>query len=332
MLDTADSMHLGALPPQGLSSGPSTNTGKQSSDNELDAQPGVHFFAIEPSVHQEYVLEHVLHRVGRGEKMASVPYPEKATEVLFAGSQRALLDYQRFSGKFTESGKDCRKLTPAGQRPINWTDAAAIELARRSLSSEKYLVLMQPIGRPVQAEDLTGLLLLQEAAKAKNAHVLVLMSIPRLEGIDELMAVCAEGFTIRPAEPDPGAMVAWSVANREADYRLALGIGRRLVQVKVEKGHLGFHEMQFIAADMQTRFLAKCLAAGLTQVEAASAAGLTKSTVCRHVKNLPRIRPAEIGAGWWEAYQPNFQFGDEMLERLRTLSSTVGKAIRTSGT
>ena len=114
---------------------------------------------------------------------------------------------------------------------------------------------------------------------------------------------------IRPCEPDPGALLAFSIDCISMRHQHALGVGHAMAQIKLSKdGRYVTRIDRFLAAGLVDRVIAYMRAESDSLADIGKVVHLNKSTVLRRLSALPSHWTPFPKPNWKERFSTRFDF------------------------
>jgi hypothetical protein len=210
------------------------------------------------------------------------------------------------------------KLKPLDQRHIGhrasfeWTREEGFQHLRELLEEDDRpccVSLHQHVDGALAPQVIEGLRRIDTAARRKKKHVMLFMTFQNFTQAASLSQFVDNFIEIRPCEPDPGALLAFSIECISMRHQHALGVGHAMVQIKLSKdGHYLTRMDRFLAAGLTDRVIAYMRAESTSLADIGKVVHLNKSTVLRRLAALPSHWTPTPKANWKEKFSTRFDF------------------------
>ena len=203
-----------------------------------------------------------------------------------------------------------RQISP---RPdFDWTRNEGFQVLKTILleDTEKCCIsLHQHVQGPLAPDVIEGLRRIDTAARRREKHAMLFMTFEDPSQAAAIQRHVNNYIEIKPCEPAPGALLAFSIKCTSLRHLHALGIGHAMAQIKITKANHYLVRMErFLAAGLTDRVIAYMRAERHTLAEIAAVVSLNKSTVSRRLAALPSHWKPTPKDGWKDKLSGRFDF------------------------
>ncbi len=268
-------------------------------------QPGLIVFMIPPDLILSHVRSAVEHQARSGGQKMGLRFPKKMpVKSLYAGNGRKVSEAKALALAQTPLDGASHEFVPIGTREsFNLVCDEGLCVVHPIIEKAKgsLVTFAQTIDAP-SGPLAEALIRLRQTAKQAGSFVLLFLKTDRRPNELQLTDYCDDVVVIAKCSPDPSVLSAFSTDVIGLRDLNEVGIGKMMCSVRFRNGQYTWTWSSFIAADILNRVIWKLRGSGKTFNEIGKIVKCDKSTVHRHMADLPPLVERKQKEGWLKPY------------------------------
>ena len=235
-----------------------------------------------------------------------IPFPEvEALLSLYSGNPRRIEE-----AKALDAANGCAStqvqheyIVRGSREGFDWfSDEGLCVLVPFVKERTGWITLEQRISAPLKPHIAEGLLRVRNGAKRADVRLMLFLVCPEKRKKNKFNNCCDEYVEIARCEPDPETDVAFSVNCVGIRNLNGLGIGKYMCGVTLANGQFRRTITPFISKELRDRIIWILRGQGRTLKEIGRIVDQDKSTVFRHLEELPKPKRVDMPKGWLTSY------------------------------